>query len=136
MEEKGKSEKIKKIVDEIEKMTVLELSQLVKMLEEKFGVSAIPQILPSQPTVPQEGEAAPATSEKSFFTVLLSQVGSNKIEAIKLVKEICQKGLKDSKDLVDQVASAPQVIKENIEKKEAEAIKEKFERIGCKVELR
>lgn len=132
----NKSEKIQKIIEEIEKMTVLELSQLVKALEEKFGVSAFPQVVPAPVGTTQAPETSPSSSEKSSFTVVLTQVGANKIEAIKLVKEITQKGLKDSKDLVEQVTSAPQIIKENVEKEEANAIKEKFEKIGCKVELK
>lgn len=133
--EKDKLEKIQKIIEEIEKMTVLELSQLVKALEDKFGISAFPQVVVPSITTPQPQETS-SPSEKTTFTVVLTQVGTNKIEAIKLVKEITQKGLKDSKDLVDQVASAPQIIKENVEKEEANAIKEKFEKIGCKIELR
>ncbi len=129
-------EKFKKIVEEIEKMTVLDLAEFIKILEKKFGVTAQPQFVPT--AVPQtSGEVTPATKEeKTTFNILLSQVGQKKIEVIKLVREITGLGLKDAKDLVDKAESAPQVIKENIKKEEAEEIKKKFEEIGAKVELK
>jgi large subunit ribosomal protein L7/L12 len=140
MVEEKKEEKIevpakfKKIVEEIEKMSVLDLAELVKILEKKFGVSAAPQVVaaPAASAAP----AAPAAEEKAAFTVFLTAVGDKKIEVIKLVRDITGKGLKESKDLVDAAATAPQVIKENAKKEEAEEIKKKFEAAGAKIELK
>jgi large subunit ribosomal protein L7/L12 len=127
-------EKFKKIVEEIEKMSVLDLAELVKILEKKFGVSAAPQVVSAPTAAP--APAAPAAEEKSTFTVVLTSVGPKKIEVIKIVRDVTGKGLKESKDLVDAAASAPQVIKENVKKQEAEEIKKKFEAAGAKVELK
>jgi large subunit ribosomal protein L7/L12 len=140
MVEEKKEEKIevpakfKKIVEEIEKMSVLDLAELVKILEKKFGVSAAPQVVaaPAASAAP----APPAAEEKAAFTVFLTAVGDKKIEVIKLVRDITGKGLKESKDLVDAAATAPQVIKENAKKEEAEEIKKKFEAAGAKIELK
>jgi large subunit ribosomal protein L7/L12 len=129
-------EKFKKIVEEIEKMSVLDLSELVKILEKKFGVSAAPQVVATPTAAPTATSAAPAAEEKSTFTVVLSSVGPKKIEVIKIVRDVTGKGLKESKDLVDAAANAPQVIKENVKKQEAEEIKKKFESAGAKVELK
>ncbi|PIZ86823.1 MAG: 50S ribosomal protein L7/L12 [Candidatus Nealsonbacteria bacterium CG_4_10_14_0_2_um_filter_40_15] len=137
-EEKKQEEKIevpakfKKLVEEIEKMSVLDLAELVKILEKKFGVSAAPQVVaaPAAPT------AAPAAEEKTVFNVVLTAVGDKKIEVIKVVRDVTGKGLKESKDLVDAAASGPQVVKENAKKEEAEEIKKKFEAAGAKVELK
>jgi len=126
--------KFKKLVEEIEKMSVLELSELVKVLEDKFGVSAAPQMVAAAPAAGAPG-AAPA-EEKASFNVVLTAVGDKKIEVIKVVRDITQKGLKDSKDLVDAVASGEQVIKENVKKEEAEEMKKKFETAGAKAELK
>jgi large subunit ribosomal protein L7/L12 len=128
-------EKFKKIVEEIEKMSVLDLAELVKILEKKFGVSAAPQVV-AAPTLAPSAPPAPAPEEKSSFTVVLTSVGEKKIEVIKIVRDVTGKGLKESKDLVDAAASAPQVIKENIKKEEAEELKKKFEAVGAKVELK
>jgi large subunit ribosomal protein L7/L12 len=128
-------EKFKKIVEEIEKMSVLDLAELVKILEKKFGVSAAPQVF-AAPTAAPAAAAAPAAEEKSAFTVVLASVGPKKIEVIKIVRDVTGKGLKESKDLVDAAASTPQVIKENVKKQEAEEIKKKFESAGAKVELK
>jgi large subunit ribosomal protein L7/L12 len=128
-------EKFKKIVEEIEKMSVLDLAELVKILEKKFGVSAAPQVV-AAPTAAPAAAAAPAAEEKSAFTVVLASVGPKKIDVIKIVRDVTGKGLKESKDLVDAAASAPQVIKENVKKQEAEEIKKKFEAAGAKVELK
>ncbi len=139
-EEKKEEEKVKvpakfkKLVEEIEKMSVLDLAELVKILEKKFGVSTAPQMVAAAPTAPAGG-AAPA-EEKSKFNVVLTAVGDKKIEVIKTVRDTTQKGLKDSKDLVDAVASGEQMIKENVKKEEAEEIKKKFEAVGAKVELK
>lgn len=125
--------KFKKLVEEIEKMSVLDLAELVKILEKKFGVSAAPQMVAAAPA---GGEAAPAAEEKAVVNIVLTDVGGKKIEVIKAVRDATQKGLKDSKDLVDAVASGPQVVKENVKKEEAEEIKKKFEAAGAKVELK
>jgi large subunit ribosomal protein L7/L12 len=126
--------KFKKLVDEIEKMSVLDLAELVKILEKKFGVSAAPQMM-AAPAAPAAGGAAPA-EEKSTFNVVLTAVGDKKIEVIKAVRDTMQKGLKESKDIVDAASSGEQVIKENVKKEEAEEIKKKFEEAGAKVELK
>lgn len=125
-------EKFKKLVEEIEKMSVLDLSELVKILEEKFGVSAQAPVMAAAPAA---GEA-PAVEEKSVFNVELKSVGDQKIEVIKAVRDVTDKGLKDAKDLVDAAASAPQMVKENVKKEEAETMKKKFEAAGAQVELK
>ena len=130
-------DKFKPIVESIEKLTVLELSELVKVLEKKFGVSAQMMAAP----MPAAGSGALGGAEgggeeKSEFNVVLSQVGDKKIEVIKAVRDITQKGLKEAKDLVDAAMSSPQVIKESVKKDEAEEIKKKLESAGAKVELK
>ena len=115
------------IVAEVEKMTALELSDLVKTLEEKFGVSA------AAPVMVAAGGAAAAAEEKTEFTVELSEAGANKINVIKVVREATGKGLKEAKDLVD---AAPKAVKENISKAEAEELKKKLEEAGAKVILK
>ncbi len=126
-------EKFKKLVEEIEKMSVLDLAELVKILEDKFGVSALAPVA-AAPAAAVPG-AAPA-EEKSEFTVVLAGVGEKKIEVIKVVRDATQKGLKEAKDLVDAAASGPQVVKENAKKEEAEELKKKFEEAGAKIELK
>ncbi|OGE81895.1 MAG: 50S ribosomal protein L7/L12 [Candidatus Doudnabacteria bacterium RIFCSPLOWO2_02_FULL_48_8] len=117
------------IISEVEKLTALELSELVKKLEEKFGVSAAaPMMMAAGPAA----AAAPA-EEKTEFTVELSEAGANKINVIKVVREITGKGLKEAKDLVDQ---APKPVKENVAKAEAEELKKKLEEAGAKVTLK
>lgn len=125
--------KFKKLVEEIEKMSVLDLAELVKILEKKFGVSAAPQVVAAAPA---GGGAAPVAEEKAVVNIVLTDIGGKKIDVIKAVRDVTQKGLKDSKDLVDAVASGPQVVKENVKKEEAEEIKKKFEAAGAKVELK
>ena len=125
-------EKFQKLVGEIEKMTVLDLAELVKILEEKFGVSAAAPV--AAPAA--AGEAAPAAEEKSVFNIELTTVGEKKIEVIKAVRDITGLGLKESKDLVDAAAAAPQMVKENVKKEEAEEIKKQFDAAGAKVELK
>lgn len=126
-------EKFKKIVDEIEKMSVLDLSELVKVLEEKFGVSAAaPVMMGAMPGGTGAGEAAQA-EEKSEFDVELTEAGEQKINAIKAVREITGLGLKEAKDMVD---GAPKVIKEKVPKEEAEEAKKKLEAAGAKVTLK
>ncbi len=137
-EGKGKTEtkvpeKFKKLVEEIEKMSVLDLAELVKILEKKFGVSAAAPVA-AAPAGTAPG-AAP-TEEKSVFNIELKEIGDKKIEVIKAVRDITQKGLKESKDLVDAAAKEPQTVKENVKKEEAEEIKKKFEAAGAKVELK
>ena len=118
------------IVTEIEKLSVLEVSELVKVLEEKFGVSAAaPMMMAAGPVA---GATAPA-EEKTEFTVELTEAGANKINVIKVVREVTGKGLKEAKDLVD---AAPKAIKENIAKAEAEELKKKLEEAGAKVTLK
>lgn len=125
--------KFEDIVEKIEKMSVLDLSELVKILEEKFGVSAsAPVAIAAAAPVETEDKA----EEKSSFTVELKETGEKKIDAIKVVRDVTGKGLAESKALVDAVASGAQVLKENAKKEEAEEIKKKFEAIGAKVELK
>ena len=128
-------EKFKKLVSEIEKMSVLDLAELVKILEKKFGVPAVaPAVTPAPAAPAKEPKAAP---EKTVFNIELKEVGEKKIEVIKAVRDITEKGLKEAKDLVDAiVASGPQVIKENVKKEEAEEMKKKLETAGAKVELK
>lgn len=130
------SEKIKKLVEEIEKMSVLDLAELVKILEKKFGVSAQAPVAAPTPAPTAPPAAAAPAEEKTVFNIVLKEVGDKKIEVIKAVRDIAQKGLKEAKDLVDAVASGPQVIKENVKKEEAEEIKKKLEAAGAKVELK
>ena len=130
-------EKFKKLVEEIEKMSVLDLAELVKILEKKFGVSAAaPVAVATAPAAPASAEATAGKEEKSIFNVVLTAPGEKKIEVIKVVRDATQKGLKESKDLVDAAATGPQVVKENVKKEEAEELKKKFEAVGAKVELK
>ena len=125
-------EKFKSLVEEIEKMSVLDLAELVKILEEKFGVSAAAPAMMMAGGAAAGGEAA-AEEEKDSFDVELTDAGGNKIAVIKVVREITDMGLKDAKDLVD---GAPKVIKEGAKKEEAEEIKGKLEEAGAKVTLK
>jgi len=129
--------KFKDIVEKIEKMSVLDLSELVKLLEKKFGVSAQPTVVASAVSG-QSGNQGTAEkeSEKTEFNVVITGIGDKKIEVIKAVRDITQKGLKDCKDLVDAAASKPQIIKEGVSKEEAEETKKKLEAAGAKVELK
>ena len=120
---------LQKFVDEIKTLTVVEVNELVKMLEEEFGVSAAAAVV----AAPAAGAAAPAEEEKSEFTVVLKEVGANKIAVIKAVREITGLGLKESKELVD---NAPKTVKENVSKEDAEAVKAALEAAGAKVELK
>ncbi len=130
-------EKFKKIVDEIENMKVSDLAELVKVLEEKFGVSSQPQVVAAAGTAASgDNGAAGKEEEKSAYNVVLTSIGDKKIEVIKVVRDITQKGLKESKDLVDAAANEPQTIKENVKKEEAEEMKKKFEEAGASVELK
>ena len=118
---------IAKMLEEIDSLTVIELSELVKGIEEKYGVSAVAAAAPAA-----GGAAAGAAEEKSSFDVILKDAGANKIPVIKVVRDATGLGLKEAKDLVD---GAPKAIKEGISKEEAEELKAKFEEAGATVEL-
>jgi large subunit ribosomal protein L7/L12 len=124
-------EKFKKLVEEIEKMSVLDLSELVSILEDKFGVSAAAPAM-AMAAAPGAGDAG-AEEEKSEFDVMLTEAGANKIAVIKVVREITGLGLADAKGIVD---SAPKAVKEGISKADAEAAKKKIEEAGGKAELK
>ena len=128
-------EKFAKLIEGIEKMSVLDLAELVKILEKKFGVSASAQVVAASPVVGGE-ESEKAAEEKSIFNIELTAVGDKKIEVIKAVRDITQKGLKEAKDLVDLAVNSPQMIKENVKKEEAEELRKQFEAAGAKVELK
>ena len=121
-------EKFKTLVDQVEKLSVMELAELVKVLEDKFGVSAAAPVM-----MAAGGAAGAAAEEKTEFTVELTDAGANKINVIKVVREVTGVGLKEAKDLVD---GAPKVVKENIAKAEADELKKKLEEAGAKVTLK
>jgi len=121
------------VVEYIKGISVLELSQLVKTLESELGVSAAAAMPMGMPMAGGGGGAAAPAEEKTDFTVTLTEVGTNKINVIKVVREITALGLKEAKDLVE---GAPKPIKEGIPKEEAAAIKKKFEEVGAKVEVK
>ena len=123
------SEKVTAIVEELKVLTVLELSELVKAVEEEFGVSAAAAVAVAAPV---EGSAA-AAEEKTEFDVILADAGAEKIKVIKAVREVTGLGLADAKALVD---GAPKTLKEAASKEDAEAIKAKLEEVGAKVELK
>ena len=125
-------EKFKSLVGEIEKMSVLDLAELVKILEDKFGVSAAAPAMMVAGAAPA-GEGAPAAEEKDSFDVELTEAGGNKISVIKAVRAVTEMGLKDAKDLVD---GAPKVLKEGVKKEEAEEMKKTLEEAGAKVTLK
>ena len=122
------SEKVEKLLEEIDSLTVIELSELVRGIEEKYGVSAVAAAAPAA----GGAAAAGADEEKSAFTIVLKEAGPNKIAVIKVVRDATGLGLKEAKDLVD---GAPKTIKENVEKAEAEELKTKFTEAGAVVEL-
>jgi len=127
-------EKFQKLVTEIEKMSVLDLAELVKVLEKKFGVSAA---APVAVMAAGNGAAAAPAEEKTSFNVELKDVGAQKIEVIKVVRDVTAKGLKESKDLVDAAAAGTaQMIKEGVKKEEADEIAKKFTTAGAKVEIK
>ena len=121
-------EKIEKLLEEIDSLTVVELADLVKAIEEKYGVSAVAAAAPAAGAV-AGGEAA---EEKSSFNVVLTEAGDQKIKVIKVVRDATGLGLKEAKDLVD---GAPKTVKENVAKEEAEDLKAKFAEVGAVVEL-
>jgi large subunit ribosomal protein L7/L12 len=120
------------VVDYIKGISVLELSQLVKTLEAELGVSAAAAMPMAMPMAGAGGGAAAAVEEKTEFNVVLTEIGTNKINVIKVVREVTSLGLKEAKDLVE---SAPKPIKEGVPKDEAEAIKKKFDEVGAKVTI-
>jgi large subunit ribosomal protein L7/L12 len=120
---------INAIADQIQELTLLEAAELVKVLEQRLGVSAAAAAVAA---VPVAAAAAPAAEEKTEFTVILTSVGANKINVIKAVREVTSLGLKEAKDLVD---GAPNPIKEGVSKDEAEAIRKKFTEVGATVEI-
>ena len=122
------------VVDYIKGISVLELSQLVKALEQELGVSAAAAMPMVMPGMAGGGAAAAApVEEKTEFDVTLTEVGADKIKVIKVVREVTSLGLKEAKDLVE---AAPKPIKEGVPKEEADAIKKKFEEVGAKVEIK
>ncbi len=123
------------VLEWIDKATMLEISDLVKSLEEKYGISAAAAMPMAMPGMAAGGgaAAAPAAEEKTEFTVVLSSVGDKKINVIKAVREVTNLGLKEAKDLVE---GAPKPIKEGVSKEEADSIKKKFEEAGAKVEIK
>jgi large subunit ribosomal protein L7/L12 len=123
--------KFEKLVAEIEKMSVLDLSELVKVLEDKFGVTAAAPMMMG--AMPAAGGAAEAAEEKSDFDVEITAAGDQKINVIKAVREITGLGLKEAKDVVD---AAPKVVKEKVAKAEAEDMKKKLEEAGARVTLK
>lgn len=123
---------INAIADQIQGLTLLEAAQLVKLLEERLGVSAAAVAVAPAATA-AAAAAAPAAEEKTEFTVVLTAVGPNKINVIKAVREVTSLGLKEAKDLVE---GAPKTIKEGVSKEEAEKIRKKFEEVGATVEIK
>jgi large subunit ribosomal protein L7/L12 len=124
------SEDGKKMIEIIKGMKVADLNNTVRAIEQEFGVSA------QAPIAVAAAGAAGAAEEKSSFNIELKEVGAKKIEVIKIVRDLTGKGLKEAKDLVDAAATAPQMVKENAKKEEADEIKKKFEAAGAKVELK
>src|SRR5881296_3134639 len=126
---------IQGIVDQIKDLTLLEASQLVKLMEETFGVSAAAAVAaaPSAGAAAGGGEAAAPAEEKSEFDVILQAAGGNKINVIKVVREVTALGLKEAKDLVE---AAPKAVKEGVSKEEAETIKQKLTDVGATVEVK
>lgn len=127
------SSKSEEIIKSIEELNVLELSKLVKALEDRFGVSSAMPVMAQAVGGAVAGAAGEAKEEKISFDVILSAIGANKIQVIKEIRTITSLGLKEAKDLVD---SAPKPVKEGVTKEEAEQIKKKLEEVGAKVELK
>jgi large subunit ribosomal protein L7/L12 len=130
--EATKNDTVSKVMESVKNMTVMELSSLVKVLEEEFGVTAAAPVMAMAPAA-GVAAAAPVAEEKTEFNVVLAGAGSNKIQVIKVVRAITGLGLKEAKDLVE---SAPSNVKEGIPKDEAEKIKKELEDVGAKVELK
>ena len=125
------SEKVTQLIEEVKALTVLELSELVKALEEEFGVSAAAPVTVA--AAPVAGAAAPAAEEKTEFDVILKSAGANKIQVIKVVRELTGLGLKEAKAVVDE---APKAVKEGVSKDDAEAMKAKLTEAGAEVEVK
>ncbi len=130
-ETKDLSANASKILDAVKKMTVMELSELVKAMEDEFGVTAAAPVMAA--AVPGAAAEVPAAEEKTDFDVVLSQIGSQKIQVIKVVRAITGLGLKEAKELVE---SAPANVKEGVQKDEAEDIKKQLEEVGASVEFK
>ena len=126
--------KFEKIVKEIEEMKVVDLAELVKILEKKFGVSAAAPV--AVVGAPAAGGELAGEEEKAEYNVILKTVGDKKIEVIKAVRDATAKGLKEAKDMVDAAANEPQTIREQVKKEEAEELKKKFEAAGATIELK
>ncbi len=127
------SEKILGIIEEVKGLTVLELSELVKALEEEFGVSAAAPVAVAAGGAAAGGDDAPAAAEQTEFDVVLKAAGANKIAVIKVVRELTGLGLKEAKDVVD---SAPKAVKTGVSKEEAEDVQKKLEEAGAEVEVK
>ena len=123
-----------KLAEEIASATVLELNSAMKILEEKYGIKV--QAPVAAVAAPVSAEASAGKEEKTAFNIELKSVGEKKIEVIKVVRDVTGKGLKEAKDLVDAAAAAPQMVKENAKKEEADEMKKKFEAAGATVELK
>ncbi len=126
------SEKVTKLIEDVKALTVLELSELVKALEEEFGVSAAAPVAVAA-AAPAAGGAAPAGEEKTEFDVVLKAAGANKINVIKVVREVTGLGLKEAKELVD---GAPKAVKEGVSKDDADAMAAKLKEAGAEVEVK
>ena len=124
---------IDEIIDQIKTMNVLEVAELVKALEKEFGVSAAAPVAAAAPAAAGPAAAAAPEEEQTEFTVILTEIGANKINVIKAVRELTSLGLKESKDLVE---AAPKPVKENVNKDDAAAAKEKLEAAGATVEVK
>lgn len=125
--------KVEEVLKMVEEMTVLELSELIKACETKFGVTASAPVAAAMPAMPGAAAAAEEVEEKTAFTVVLASAGANKIAVIKEIRAITELGLKEAKELVD---SAPKPVKEKVTKEEAEEIKKKLEAAGATIELK
>src|SRR3989344_1936461 len=126
-------EKFEPIVEKLKNMTLLELSELVKVLEEVFGVSASMPVMAVAPAVSSAAEASESAEAKSTVSIELKSAGAQKIQVIKVLREVTSLGLKEAKDLVD---GAPKVVKDQVDRKEAEEVKKKLEEAGATVELK
>lgn len=127
--------KFKELVEKIESLSVLDLAELVKVLEKKFGVSAQAPMMASSAFASAEA-TADEKEEKSTYNIELKSVGDKKIEVIKVVRDVTEKGLKEAKDLVEAAMNSPQMVKENVKKEDAKEIEKKFVAAGAKVELK
>ena len=126
-------EKMDELIQQIEQMSVLELSQLVKALEDRFGVTAAAPMMAAAPAAGGGGGAAEAVEEKTEFDVVLTEVGANKVQVIKAVRELTSLGLKEAKDLVE---AAPKAVREGVTREEADAARAKLEEAGAKAEVK